>query len=265
MDAGLVGSYVRDGYVALRGAIPSTVASACADLLWEETGYDRNDPSTWSEPVRWVPYMDGPPFAEAATAPAVIDALDALIGPGRWVPRTVLGSFPLRFPHASEPDDAGWHIEASFQPEDAGPESGQAYSGWRVNASSRGRAALLLFLFSDVGEQDAPTRIRVGSHLDVPPVLAPYGAGGASVMDVARQVEQASRHRPTVLATGSSGDVFICHPFLVHAAQPHKGTGPRFMAQPGIEPLLPLEPAGPLDQLWPVERAIRIGLDAAGA
>ena len=211
------------------------------------------------------PDGDDPPFAEAATAPAVIDALNAVIGPGRWVPRTVLGSFPLRFPHASEPDDAGWHIEASFQPKHSGPGSGHDYIGWRVNASSRGRAGLLLSLFSDVGEQDAPTRIRVGSHLDVPPVLAPYGAAGASVMDVAREVDEASRHCPTVLAAGSSGDVFVCHPFLVHAAQPHHGTRPRFMAQPGIEPLLPLDPAGPLDRLWPVERAIRIGLDAAGA
>lgn len=263
MDADLKASYVRDGLVALRGAVPAAVASACADLLWEETGYDRDDPGTWAEPVRWVPYMTGPPFAAAATAPAVVDALDALVGPGRWVPRTVLGSFPLRFPHADEPDDAGWHIEASFQPDDAGPGSGQEYLGWRVNASSRGRAALVLFLFSEIGEEDAPTRVRVGSHLDVPRVLAPHGAAGASVLDVAGPVEEASRHRPTVLATGASGDVFVCHPFLVHAAQPHHGTRPRFMAQPGIEPRVPLDPAGPPERLWPVERAIRLGLDAA--
>jgi hypothetical protein len=30
-------------------------------------------------------------------------------------------------------------------------------------------------LFSDVGEDDAPTRIRVGSHLDVPAALAAAG------------------------------------------------------------------------------------------
>ncbi len=264
MDAALEDAYVRDGYVVVRGAVPLAVASACADLLWEETGYDRDDPGSWVEPVRWVPYMADPPFAAAATAPAVVDALDALIGPGRWVPRTVLGSFPLRFPHASEPDDAGWHIEASFRPDDADPGSDQDHLGWRVNASSRGRAALLLFLFSDVGQEDAPTRVRVGSHLDVPPVLAPFGARGASVPDVAGAIEEASRHRPTVLATGAPGDVFVCHPFLVHAAQPHHGTRPRFMAQPGIEPLVPLELTGPLEQLRPVGRAIRLGLDAVG-
>jgi hypothetical protein len=55
----------------------------------------------------------------------------------------------------------------------------------------------------------------------------------------------------------------LCHPFLVHAAQPHRGTRPRFMAQP---PLLPaageLELARDDGHYAPVEIAIRraIGL-----
>ncbi|WP_243713205.1 phytanoyl-CoA dioxygenase family protein, partial [Actinomadura sp. 6K520] len=105
-----------------------------------------------------------------------------------------------------------------------------------MNAASRGRALLMLFLFSDVGEDDAPTRIRAGSHLDVPPILAPAGDEGLPFMDLAAEAVPASEHRPVALATGQAGDVYLCHPFLVHAAQPHHGTEPRFMAQP---PLLP--------------------------
>jgi hypothetical protein len=45
--------------------------------------------------------------------------------------------------------------------------------------------------------------------------------------------------RPEMWGTGEAGTVYLCHPFLVHAAQPHRGTRPRFMAQP---PLLPAEP-----------------------
>ncbi|MGL5909975.1 MAG: hypothetical protein ACRCZP_08235, partial [Phycicoccus sp.] len=128
-----------------------------------------------------------------------------------------------------------------------------------VNISSKGRAALLLFLFSEVGEHDAPTRVRGGAHLDVPAVLAPYGEDGVTTVDV----DEASRSRPVALATGSPGDVYVCHPFLVHAAQPHHGTRPRFMSQPGIEPAVPLDPFGPPDRRWPVEEAIRLGLDHA--
>jgi hypothetical protein len=32
--------------------------------------------------------------------------------------------------------------------------------------------------------------------------------------------------------------VYLCHPFIVHSAQPHRGKTPRFMAQP---PLLPID------------------------
>jgi hypothetical protein len=41
---------------------------------------------------------------------------------------------------------------------------------------------LMLFLFSDVGIDDAPTRIRVGSHMDVARFLAPAGEDGRSYM-----------------------------------------------------------------------------------
>ncbi|MFI0371572.1 hypothetical protein ACH35V_27220 [Actinomadura sp. 1N219] len=63
----------------------------------------------------------------------------------------------------------------------------------------------------------------------------------------------ATERRPVRLATGRAGDVYLCHPFLVHAAQPHRGTRPRFMAQP------PLVPSGPLPETSPVRIAIERG------
>ena len=51
-----------------------------------------------------------------------------------------------------------------------------------------------------------------------------------------------------------AGDVFLCHPFLVHAASwPHTGRQPRIMAQPGVA----LHDAFPLvPPLSPVELAM---------
>jgi hypothetical protein len=43
-----------------------------------------------------------------------------------------------------------------------------------------------------------------------------------------------------IAASGDAGTVYLCHPFLVHAAQPHRGTRPRFMAQPPLFPAQPL-------------------------
>ena len=45
-------------------------------------------------------------------------------------------------------------------------EDAPDFLSWRANIYSKGRALLMLFLFSDVGERDAPTLIRVGSHAD---------------------------------------------------------------------------------------------------
>ena len=54
-------------------------------------------------------------------------------------------------------------------------------------------------------------------------------------LPAAQQAAQASAHRPTALATGGAGDVFLCHPFLVHAASwPHRGRRPRMIAQPAV-------------------------------
>lgn len=52
---------------------------------------------------------------------------------------------------------------------------------WRANIHSKGRALLMLFLFSDVSDADAPTRIRVGSHLDIARTLAPAGEAGLTM------------------------------------------------------------------------------------
>jgi hypothetical protein len=118
----------------------------------------------------------------------------------------------------------------------------------------------MLFLFSEVTEADAPTRIRIGSHLDVPPLLEPYGEEGVSGLEIAPALVAASAHRPLAYATGRPGDVYLCHPFLVHAAQPHHGTRPRFMAQPPLYPAVPCELDRADGAYSPVERAIRRGL-----
>jgi hypothetical protein len=245
-------AFVRDGFLKIEGAFSTRTAQECAALLWERTNCDPQDPGTWTKPVHWVFDMAQPPFVAAANTPVLHAAFDRLVGAGRWVPRPSLGSFPLRFPHEEEPDDAGWHIEGGFL-----PDGEQRYF---ANVRSSGRALLMLFLFTEVGEQDAPTRIRVGSHLDIPPVLARYGEGGASVFAAAREFDAASAHRPLALATGRPGDVFLCHPFLVHAAQPHHGTRPRFMAQPPLYPAVPYELERADGAYSPVEAAIRRGL-----
>src|SRR5438876_6915399 len=104
-----------------------------------------------------------------------------------------------------------------------------------VNVHSRDRGLLSLFLFSDVGNDDAPTEIIIGSHLDVPQILAPFGERGTWSAGVTGALPPSTFERPRAFATGEAGDVFLCHPFLLHRATwPHLRTRPRMVAQAAV-------------------------------
>lgn len=249
-----VEAFERDGFVAVRGAVAPDAVRACVDVIGGELrarGVDLDDPATWTRPVVRIGCPEGPAFAAAGTSPALWRTYDALLGPGRWVRREgVGGSVPVRFPSTDDPGDAGWHIDGSYEVD------GQYW----VNVRSRGRGLLALFLFSDVGDADAPTEILAGSHLDVPRLVAPYGEPGVFFGQVSVDLPDSTFERPRVRATGRAGDVFVCHPFLVHRATwPHRGTGPRILAQPEIGLHQPFALTGEGD-VCAVERAILRGL-----
>jgi hypothetical protein len=246
--------FIEEGFVCIEGAFSKALAEEGRNLLWRDTGCDPDDPGTWKQPVIRLGEYVQEPFRQAANTPVLHAAFDHLVGKGRWLPRHSLGSFPIRFPSPDDPGDAGWHVDASFPGEDAND-----YFSWRININSKGRALLMLFLFSDVSEKDAPTRIRIGSHLKVANLLAPAGEAGLSFMELAEKLEVTDDGAQS-LATGEAGTVYLCHPFLAHSAQPHHGTVPRFMAQPPLFPAEAFQLHRQEGNYAPVEAAIRLGL-----
>ncbi|MDB5542345.1 MAG: phytanoyl-CoA dioxygenase [Devosia sp.] len=256
LTAAQIDAFITDGFLRIDNAFPEDVAAQGRAILWMLTGLDPDDPSTWTRPVIRLGDNPAAPFRPAANTPILHAAFDQLVGRGRWLPRGSLGTFPIRFPSPDDPGDAGWHIDVSFGWE----ENPTDFMAWRANINSKGRALLMLFLFSEVSERDAPTRIRVGSHNDIARQLAPAGEAGLSLRELAADGFASSAHRPEALATGSPGTVYLCHPFLVHAAQPHHGTVPRFMAQPPPMPREPLQLERPDGDCSPVETAIRQAL-----
>ena len=251
--------FIDDGFVRLDDAFPRELANEGRALLWRDTGCDPDDRATWIRPVIRLGYYGEAPFRAAVNTPRLHGAFDQLVGPGRWWPRCDLGSFPVRFPSPDDPGDAGWHVDVSFPGESVDANEATDYSSWRVNVTSRGRALLMLFLFSDVTETDAPTRIRVGSHLDMARLLAPAGEAGLSHL----MLDHVGEDRPQALATGEAGTVYLCHPLLIHAAQMHRGSTPKFMAQPPLHPAEPLRLEREDGDYSPVEIAIRQALAEA--
>ena len=247
--------FIRDGFVKVEVGFSAALAKQCRDELWADIGLSPDEPEKWVHPVIRVGFKSSPPFIEAANTSRLQKAYNQLVGEGRWLAPAGLGTFPIRFPSPESPGDDGWHVDMSFGTDN--PD----FMEWRVNVKSSGRALLMLFLFSDVGPDDAPTRIRKGSHAQIARELLPYGEAGATLRQLSANGYASTENCTVELATGAVGTVYLCHPFLVHAAQPHRGKRPRFMAQPALLPKGEFDPA---QQPSPVQVAIRqaIGMTA---
>lgn len=160
-----------------------------------------------------------------------------------------MGAFPVRFPVPGASGDDGWHVESSLSGPDGGP---------RLSVDSRGRSLLMLFLYTDVGPDDAPTLLRSGSHHEVARLLAPHGSAGADWLPFCGEAVRATAGCREAAATGRAGDVHLVSPFVVHRAQTMSPAArwPRVIAQPPLEPAR--EPAFDLVAgTAPVERVVR--------
>ena len=249
-----ISSFINDGFVKIDQAFPTAIADECRAILWKATQCDPNNPDTWTQPVIRIGESGLDPFKKAANTDLLHRAYDQLVGKDNWLPRHTLGSFPIRFPSKEQANDTGWHVDASFAGED--PNN---YFEWRINIHSKGRGLLMLFLFSDVTPLDAPTIIKSGSHVDVAKILAPEGEKGLSFMELAQRLNPILP-KEEMAATGKAGTVYLCHPFIVHAAQNHRGTNPKFMAQPPLLTRHDFDIYKTDTELCPVEKAILKGL-----
>ena len=250
-----VQSFIKDGFIRIDNVFSADLANEARNILWKDIPSDPNDKSTWTQPVVWLGMHAEEPFIKAANNSTLYSAFDQLVGKDKWLPCMSMGTFPVRFPSNIDSGDSGWHVDASFPGNDPND-----YFNWRININSKGRALLMLFLFSDVTELDAPTRILKGSHMEVAKLLEPKGDAGLTFKELAEELSTLPK-MDEVLATGKAGTVYLCHPFLAHAAQMHRGKEPKFMAQPPLLNKNELSLKGSL-LYSPVEEAIRIALNA---
>ena len=249
LTAAEIEQFITDGFVRIDDAFPRERADAARAILWQATGCNPDDPATWTQPVIRLGMFTQAPFIEAANTPRLHAAFDQLVGQGRWRRPAAMGTFPVRFPSADDPGDAGWHIDVSF-----GTETPD-FMSWRANIHSKGRALLMLFLFSDVSASTMRRRASASGHTPTSRgSWRPPGDQGLTLGELAADGfagERASpgrdRHRrrrhglPVPSVPGARG-----------AAAP--GERPRFLAQP---PLLPVDPDNrPIGKLSPVEQAV---------
>ena len=247
--------FIHNGFVRIDNAFSQEIADKALDILWNDLPYDRSNPSTWTEPVIRLGMYTQQPFIDSLNTGKLHSAFNQLIGEDKWIPCRSVGTFPVRFPSDQQPNDTGKHVDVSFPGND--PNN---YFEWRANVKSKGRALLMLALYSDVSENDAPTVIYEGSHIDIARLLSHVDDFGLSFMELAGKLDGLPK-RKEAYATGKAGTVYLCHPFLVHSAQPHRGVTPKFMAQPPLLLKGELTISGSDIGYTPIERAIRLGID----
>ena len=189
-----VDGFSLNGFARLDAAGSPGTAAAARSLLWQQIGLSPTARGSWRQPVVWASDLTGAgPFGALARSPRLADALDRICGPGGWVPRHALGNIPIRFPVHPPADDRGWHIDLNTPLPDG---------SWAV--TGRPHTMLLLTLLSDVGPDDAPTRIRVGSHHDVAAALV------ADLLDAVQAgtvAEKSGTNLPVAHATETAGDM----------------------------------------------------------
>ncbi|WP_274361289.1 hypothetical protein [Paenibacillus thermotolerans] len=294
--------FIEYGWVMLKEAFAREDALAAQDYLWnkvEERGVLRNDPSTWTQPMVQINenYTDGP--FPRCNSKRLGDAIEDLIGHGRWANRTVYGEtdtlsgfgwWPVNF---SRDADKPWTV----------PVGGWHWDGihFRHYIDSPEQGLLCLCLFSDIRHQGGGTFVAEGSHKVVAKFLERYPEGlelneaigmlnrehpwladltGANKEreELCMPPEEAARYRidkfmnrvtvdengfrlRVIETTGEPGDAILCHPFLYHSASQNKLRVPRFMCNrtTPLREKLELRRESP-DEHSPLERSIRLAL-----
>jgi hypothetical protein len=236
-----IDDFIERGWTVLREAFPRSTADAVVDALSRECGCDLRVPAAWTTPTIWLKRsFTGAPWLDAVT-PRFNDAMNQLVGAGRWAAHTRMGWWPIRFSGFPDPpygDD--WHVEGDFPHRLTSPE----------------QAILNLFLFTDVDPGGGATLLAEGSHLRAAQILASRFPAILPVDELSALLDRSPGMFDSVVeACGSVGDVVLAHPLILHSSSHNHGVRPRVMAQPRTDCLEPKRFAGP--DLSPVEIVLR--------
>lgn len=242
--------FLECGYVAMRGCFPRKAAAKWTANLWKRLGYDPRDRSTWGSCyTRLAPQKT---VDLRSLAPLAWDAICDLVGgeeqiahidgcdDGFIVNLCQDCDDPWRPP---SPQHAGWHKDGdSFRHFLDSPEQG----------------LLTLVLWSDVIPHGGGTYIATDSVGPVARYLAEKPEGVLPMeFDIGSLIGQCGRF---VEATGEPGDVYLLHPFLLHAVGQNTRCSCRVISNPSVRLRNPMKFDGPRRHASLVERAVLRGL-----
>ncbi len=241
--------FIAEGHLVIKGAFSPEwslewVRDECA-----RQGYDVDDPATWRKPYERMDLHRRERLEEFA--PSAWEASYALMGgEDRAKNRPVIGLFAMNFSQGAdrpfEPPTAasrGWHKD-----------------GWHFRhfLDSPEQALLGIPLFTDVLPGGGATFLAADSVAPVARFLAAHPEGVLpDDFDTGALLAECTDFREAV---GDAGDVYLLHPFLLHAVGQNVLKRPRAITNIGYELREPMRLHRPDGAYSPVEAAILRGL-----
>lgn len=254
-----VEQFIELGWVRVPQAFNRRDALKAQDVLWqqvEKRDVKRDDKSTWTKPMIQINETYDTPEFRACDTERLSDAIEDLVGEGRWAGRGTpnrWGWWPVNFAKGA---DVNWNV----------PTGGWHWDGihFRHYVDSPDQGLLCLCMFSDIGPQGGGTVVVEGSHKVVARYLSTQPDGvelGEGIQSVNQHhewfrkltgleegelslhdnpdrinyfmnntfVDENGIHLHVLETMAEAGDVFLCHPFLYHAASQNLAGIPRFM------------------------------------
>jgi hypothetical protein len=243
--------FLTRGYVVLHECFSREAAKSLTDSTFVRLGYDPDDPSTWHEAVIHMPahrHIDVKDFAPKVWR-AVCDLLggeERIQQPYRWGDGFIVNLREGRERPWDPPSPRikGWHKDGDF---------------FRHFLDSPEQGLLTLVIWSDIDSRGGATFVAADSVPVVARLLAEHPEGILpDNFDHQSLIDQCHEF---VEATGQVGDVYLLHPYVLHAKSQNLLGVPRLITNPPVhlrEPMNFNRP-DPADYS-PVELAVLRGL-----
>jgi hypothetical protein len=214
--------FLDKGYVVIHDCFTAEAAAGLTESMWTRLGFDPDDQSTWAAPSVHMPShrtLDVREFAPKAWQAAcdLVGGEERVAQPYSWG-----DSFIVNLSEGSDrpwepasPNSGGWHKDGDF---------------FRHFLDSPEQGLLTLVLWTDVVHQGGATFVACDSVGPVARRLAehPEGVLPGGFSDLINDCSDFAE------ATGRVGDVFLLHPFVLHAKAQNVLRIPRAITNPPI-------------------------------
>ena len=216
--------FLTRGFVKLPGAVPPEVIAEYTTDVWERLGYDPAKPETWEKHWQPLPHTRGKQVQEVS--PVAYDAICDLCGEDRiksawWGDSLIVNLGRAEDETAWEPPTPsapGWHTDGDF---------------FKHFLDSPEQGLLTIILWSDVTPRNGATFVAGDSVPFVAQYLAAHPEG--MMPNNLGTREHIQKCTDFFEATGSAGDVYLLHPFTIHASSRNATRRLRLITNPPVQ------------------------------